>query len=270
MKRVKILVLMLCFVFAFSSFGSFAEVAMILLPAANDSAVVTSVSNETEKEAIGVDQPVQTVQNVAYEQKELEDLLKIDDFANIENEQNTVTKSAYKFKNLNKTNVCAALLMINRYLQSREGYYKAELIKIKLITQYKKKVVAQKAIQKLEKRFAAQRAIDEKIFTKLIELKKYIVANESKLSVKQKQIIKAYFQPTIAKYFKHKLTLQNIQNELQKAKVALIGKTVDNKGKFTEKIKQVKQSIKGKKEVIQSKKEGIKSKIKEKIKGKSK
>ncbi|MGE5474197.1 MAG: hypothetical protein ACM3UU_08260 [Ignavibacteriales bacterium] len=264
MKKVNIWVLVLCFVFVFSSFASFAEVsssgtdiekAIVSTEADDDDDV-----DEEEQDIAEIDQAAgaeETVVDIAYEMQELEDLLKIDNFANIQLEQDTVVKSAYKFNRINKTNLCMSLLMIKRYLNSRENYYKSEFVKIRVIANYKKKRVAEKAILKLEQRFAMQIAIDKRIDAKLVEIKKYIAANYSSLSAKQKEIIKANLQTVLAQLIRHRQILVDLQSAIQKAKDALVQNTVVDKKKLIDKAKNLKQKADENKQIGNPKKENV-------------
>lgn len=276
MKKVNILVLAICFVFVFSSFVSFAEVSsgeennaekIVVSTDSNipEQSAQSAQTAEQQNQAQQTEEQAKTVQDMAYELQELDNLLKIDDFSNIENEQNTVVKNAYKFKRIDKTNLCMTLLMIKRYLNSRDNYYKSEFARIKVIMNYKKKQIAEKAILKLEKRFAAQKAVDLKIHAKLVEIKKYIIANQTKLSAKQKEIIKSNLQAVLAKLIKHRQTLAELQAAVQKAKDMLVQKPAIDKKKLIDKAKNIKQKIVEKKEVIKQKKEDIKKKIADKL-----
>ncbi|MGE5329984.1 MAG: hypothetical protein ACM3KR_10830 [Deltaproteobacteria bacterium] len=263
MKRKKIVALVICLTFAFSCFTSFAEVTTD--STSNEAEQKVELQPVVQTQPVVLTQAKDTVQDAVYEQKEIEALIKIDGITDIENEQATVVKSAYKFKTINNANICMTLLMIKKYLQSRDSYYKAEIIKIKEITKYKKKVVAQKALARVEKRFAAQRVIDTMVHIKLIEINKYVTKNAKKLTAEQKKIIKDNLKSTLAKYNNHRIQLLAIKAQIQKAKVITTGKPSVNKQTIIKKAKEVKEKAskesKELKQKITEKKEDIKNKV---------
>ncbi len=240
----KVLVLLLCITFLMSSFVSFAEVEQ----AASQEQQTVSAAEAVTLTAAQVTDTTSTeqlVQTAVYEEEvseaEVDALVKIDGLDSILTEQESIVSSIYNADEINAENLVVVLTAIKKYLTVRDNYYKAVLLKLRVISQTQNKALARKAIVRFEQMYNNQKEMDKKIHHKIEKVLKYIKNHGKKLSKQQKAAIRAELQPLLKKYFRHRQLIIHIHNMIKKLKLALYKEHVMQLRQFAAQLEKAKK-----------------------------